>query len=53
MFVGYMICLLGDNLKKFFRNMRFSFLFLSVLNLFGCIVSVALGYMSYNSIWGI
>lgn len=51
--VGYMVCLFVDNIKKFFRNMKLSFLLLSSLNVFGCIVFVALGYMSYHSIWGI
>ena len=51
--VGYTICLFVDNVKKFFRNMKLSFLLLSSLNVFGCIVFVALGYMSYNSDWGI
>ncbi len=49
--VGYMISLFVDNIKKFFRHMKLSFLLLSSLSVFGCIVFVALGYMSYNSIW--
>lgn len=49
--VGYMACLFVDNMKKSFRSMKFSFLFLASLNGFGIIVFVALGYMSYNSIW--
>ncbi|WP_242296878.1 MULTISPECIES: hypothetical protein [unclassified Bacillus cereus group] len=51
--VGYMICLFVDNIKKFFRNMKLSFLLLSSLSVFGCIVFVSLGYMSYQSIWGV
>jgi len=51
--VGYTLCLFVDNIKKFFRNMKLSFLLLSFLNVFGCIVFVALGYMSYNSIWSV
>lgn len=53
MSVGYMICLFVDNIKKFFRNMKLPFLFLSSLSAFGCIVFVALGYMSYQSIWSV
>lgn len=51
--VGYMVYLFVDNIKKFFRNMKLSFLLLSSLNVFGCIVFVALGYMSYQSIWSV
>jgi hypothetical protein len=51
--VGYMLCLFVDNIKKFFINMKLSFLLLSSLNVFGCIVFVALGYMSYHSIWSV
>ncbi|WP_000979071.1 hypothetical protein [Bacillus paranthracis] len=51
--VGYMLCLFVDNIKEFFRSMKFSFLLLSSLNVFGCIVFVALGYMSYVSIWSV
>lgn len=51
--VGYMVCLFVDNIKKFFRNMKLSFLLLLSLSAFGCIVFVALGYMSYHSIWSV
>ncbi|EMW0391710.1 hypothetical protein AADZ13_005962 [Bacillus cereus] len=49
--VGYSIYLFVDNMKMCFRSMKFSYLFLASLNGFGIIVFVALGYMSYNSIW--
>jgi hypothetical protein len=49
--VGYSICLFVDNMKMFFKSVKFSFLLLASLNGFGIIVFVALGYMSYNSIW--
>lgn len=51
--VGYSICLFVDNMKNCFRSMKLSFLLLASLNGFGIIVFVALGYMSYHSIWGV
>jgi len=51
--VGYSIYLFVDNMKKCFRSMKLSFLFLASLNGFGIIVFVALGYMSYHSIWSV
>lgn len=51
--VGYSIYLFVDNMKNCFRSMKFSFLLLASLNGFGIIVFVALGYMSYHSIWGV
>ncbi|WP_333727153.1 hypothetical protein [Bacillus cereus group sp. Sample30] len=51
--VGYSLYLFVDNMKMFFRSMKFSFLFLASLNGFGIIVFFALGYMSYHSIWSV